>query len=119
WMTVLFAATVVLMSFSLCGIAVGIGALFPNFGTGSTAHRYDNPAKSGSRFGGTFCFVLSLVYIVLVIGAEAMPVYFQVGMNTERPWGVVVSWLFVSAVSLAAICVPLMLAIRKVERMEM
>jgi len=27
------------MSFALCGIAVGIGALFPNFTSGSTANR--------------------------------------------------------------------------------
>ena len=78
WLTLLFSATGVLMSFALCGIAVGIGALFPNFGTGSTANRRDdNPAKIVSGFGGTFCFVLSLVYISLVITAEALPMWLQ------------------------------------------
>ncbi len=119
WMTVLFSATVVLMSFALCGIAVGIGALFPNFGTGSTANRYDNPAKIVSGFGGTFCFVLSLVYIVLVIAAEALPVYFGLGVGSGRPWGVVVSWIFVSLLSLAAIVIPMSLALKKVGEMEM
>ena len=119
WMTVLFSATVVLMSFALCGIAVGIGALFPNFGAGSTANRYDNPAKIVSGFGGTFCFVLSLFYIVLVITAEALPVYFQVGGGGGRPWGVVISWIFVSLLSLVAIIVPMSLALKKVGEMEM
>ena len=119
WMTVLFSATVVLMSFALCGIAVGVGALFPNFSTGSTANRYDNPAKIVSGFGGTFCFVLSLVYIVLVILAEALPVYWGVGVGSGRPWGIVLSWIFVSGLSLLAIVVPMSLALKKVGEMEM
>ncbi len=120
WMAVLFTATVVWMSFALCGIAVGIGALFPNFGAGSTANRYDNPAKIVSGFGGTFCFVLSMIYITLVIGAEALPVYFGYGMTSDgRPWGLVVSWIFVSILSLAAIAVPMSLALKKMETMEM
>ena len=78
WLTLLFGATVVLMSFALCSIAVGTGALFPNFSRGASASRRDdNPAKIVSGFGGTLCFVLSLIYIVLVIGAEALPMYSQ------------------------------------------
>src|SRR5258708_32728833 len=82
WLALLFASTVVVMSFALCGIAVGIGALFPNFSSGSTANRRDdNPAKIVSGFGGTFCFILRLIYGVLVIGADVTPVYmsFAVG----------------------------------------
>ncbi len=120
WMAVLFTGTVVWMSFALCGIAVGIGALFPNFGTGSTANRYDNPAKIVSGFGGTFCFVLSMIYISLVIGAEALPVYYGYGTTFEgRPWGLVVAWIFVSLLSLAAIALPMSLALKKMEALEM
>src|SRR5205814_2634799 len=98
WLTLLFSATGVLMSFALCGIAVGIGALFPNFGSGSTANRRDdNPAKIVSGFGGTFCFILSLVYIILVIGSEVLPMYASFAANgfSERgqPLGLVFSWL--------------------------
>ena len=124
WLTLLFAATVVLMSFSLCGIAVGIGALFPNFGKGSTANRQDdNPAKIVTGFGGTFCFVLSLFYIILVLGAEALPVFMQMtdGIlhRDAQPWTMVAAWLFVSIISLIAITAPMQMALRRVELLEL
>ena len=92
WLTLLFGSTVVVMSFALCGIAVGIGALFPNFSSGSAASRRDdNPAKIVSGFGGTFCFILSLVYVVVVIGAEVAPMYASFAVNgfgeRGQPWG--------------------------------
>jgi len=117
WMLVLFSATAVLMSFALCGIAVGIGALYPNFRSGFTAYRHDNPAKIVSGFGGTFCFVLSLAYIILVIGAEAMPLYLGYAA-AGRAWSIVAAWLFVASVSLLAITVPLSLALRRLETLE-
>jgi ABC-2 type transport system permease protein len=123
WMTLLFSATVVLMSFSLCGIAVGIGALFPNLGTGSTANRRDdNPAKIVSGFGGTFCFVLSLAYISVVIAAEAIPMWLQlsgVAGREYQPWTMVGAWLFVSLISLVATTLPMQLALRHVEKLEL
>ena len=124
WLTLLFGATVVLMSFALCGIAVGIGVLFPNFGRGSTANRADdNPAKIVSGFGGTFCFVLSLVYIVLVIGAEALPMFLQMSdgllHQESQPWSMVAAWLFVATISLIAITLPMQLALRRVESLEL
>jgi ABC-2 type transport system permease protein len=122
WLTLLFSSTVVVMSFALCGIAVGIGALFPSFGSGSAVSRDDNPAKIVSGFGGTFCFVMSLLYIALVIGAEVWPMYtgFAAGGLTSRgqPWSLVFSWIFVSLFSLAAACIPMSLALKKVESLE-
>jgi ABC-2 type transport system permease protein len=122
WLTLLFASTVIVMSFALCGIAVGIGALFPNFSSASTAHRDDNPARIVSGFGGTFCFLLSLVYIVLVIGSEVLPMYQSFATNgfTDRgqPWAVVLSWIFVALLSLAATTIPMSLALKKVDNLE-
>jgi ABC-2 type transport system permease protein len=122
WLTLLLSATVVLMSFALCGIAVGTGALFPNFG--STAHRRDdNPAKIVSGFGGTFCFVVSLTYIVLIIGAEALPFYFYPawakGITETYSWAVVGSWIFTATISLVAISMPMSLALKRVESLEL
>jgi ABC-2 type transport system permease protein len=122
-LTLLFTSTVVVMSFALCGIAVGIGALFPNFGSGSTANRRDdNPAKIVSGFGGTFCFILSLVYVVIVIGAEVTPMYAGFAMGglgeREQPWGFVLAWIFVALLSLAATTIPMSLALKKVESLE-
>jgi ABC-2 type transport system permease protein len=123
WQTLLFASTVVLMSFALCGIAVGIGALFPNFGSGSTANRRDdNPAKIVSGFGGTFCFLLSLVYIGVVVSVEALPLCGRLLLGElgefAQSWALVGSWLFVSLLSLAAACVPMSLALKRVETLE-
>lgn len=123
WLTLLFASTVVVMSFALCGIAVGVGALFPNFSSGSSGHcRDDNLARIVSGFGGTFCFILSLVYIVLVVGSEVLPMYTSfaaTGFNDRgQPWGLVLSWIFVAFLSLATMTIPMTLALKKVESLE-
>jgi ABC-2 type transport system permease protein len=123
-LTLLFAGTIILMSFSLCSIAVGIGVLFPNFGTGSTANRRDdNPARVVSGFGGTFCFVLSMFYIVLVVGAEAFPMYSpwagRALAGLDQQTMMIYSWLFVSTISLIAISLPMALALKKVEKFEL
>lgn len=123
WQTMMFAATVVLMSFALCGTAVGIGALFPNFGTGSTAmRRDDNPAKIVSGFGGTFCFVISIVYLVIVISIEALPMYYQWLIpgwaDVDRTWIILAAWLIVSILSAIVTAIPMSLALKKVETME-
>jgi ABC-2 type transport system permease protein len=55
--TLLFAGVVTLMAFTLNGLAVGLGVLFPNF-------REPNPSKIVSGFGGTLCLVLSFLYIL-------------------------------------------------------
>ncbi len=61
WDRVLFfAAVIVVMTFSLNGLSTGLGILYPNF-------KENNPSKIVSGFGGTFCFVLSFVYILLSI----------------------------------------------------
>jgi ABC-2 type transport system permease protein len=123
WLTLLFASTVIVMSFALCGIAVGIGALFPNFTSGSTANRRDDdPARIVSGFGGTFCFILSLVYIILAIGSEVLPMYASFAANGfndhGQPWGLVFSWIFVALLSLVATTIPMSLALKKLESLE-
>jgi ABC-2 type transport system permease protein len=74
-----FAAVVSVMTFSLNGLAVGLGVLFPNV-------KETNPNKIVSGFGGTLCFVLSSVYIIaslslLVLGGG--------GFNSHSDWVVV------------------------------
>jgi ABC-2 type transport system permease protein len=110
------------MSFALCGIAVGIGTLFPNFSSGGASRRDDNPARIVSGFGGTFCFLLSLVYLVLVIGSEVLPMYVSYTgrgyVDRGESWGLVLSWLFVAVLSLAATAIPMSLALKKIESLE-
>jgi ABC-2 type transport system permease protein len=65
--TVFFTGAITVMSFTLNGLAVGLGVLYPNL-------REDNPGKIVSGFGGTFCLVLSFLYIlasVVLLGLGA------------------------------------------------
>jgi ABC-2 type transport system permease protein len=50
--TLLYAGAITVMAFTLNGLAIGLGAVYPNL-------REDNPSKIVSGFGGTFCLVLS------------------------------------------------------------
>ncbi len=50
------------LSIGLSGLAVGLGAMIPNF-------REPSPAKIAAGFGGTLNLVLSTVLIVLLIAA--------------------------------------------------
>jgi ABC-2 type transport system permease protein len=65
----LFGAVVTVMTFTLNGVAVGLGVLYPNL-------KETNPNKIVSGFGGTLCLVLSSLYIfgsmpLLVLGLLA------------------------------------------------
>jgi ABC-2 type transport system permease protein len=65
-----FGAVITVMTFTLNGLASGLGVLYPNFKEG-------NPSKIVSGFGGTFCLVLSFLYILgsvlmLAFGAAEM-----------------------------------------------
>ncbi len=55
--TLLYAGAITVMALTLNGLAIGLGAIYPNL-------KEDNPSKIVSGFGGTFCLVLSFVYIV-------------------------------------------------------
>jgi ABC-2 type transport system permease protein len=68
--TMYLSGIITVMTFTLTGLAIGLGALYPNF-------REDNPSKIVSGFGGTFCLVLSFLYIV---GSVTM-------MAVGSPWG--------------------------------
>ncbi len=68
--TIYLTGIIAVMTFALTGLAIGLGALYPNF-------KEDNPSKIVSGFGGTFCLVLSFVYIV---GSITM-------LAIGSPWG--------------------------------
>ncbi|MBC8324605.1 MAG: hypothetical protein H8E27_03130 [Verrucomicrobia subdivision 3 bacterium] len=60
-----FMAAISIMAIALNGLAVGMGVMYPNL-------KEDNPSKIVAGFGGTFCLVLSFVYIglaVMLLGA--------------------------------------------------
>jgi hypothetical protein len=74
--TLFFSVAVAVMTFTLNGMAAGLGALYPNM-------REDNPGKIVSGFGGTLCLVLSFLYIFasILMLALASPWW-----NISRGW---------------------------------
>lgn len=55
--TLHFVVAVTIMTFTLTALAIGLGVLYPNF-------KEENPSKIVSGFGGTFCLVVSFLYIL-------------------------------------------------------
>lgn len=58
--TLYFGGAITVMTLTLTSLACGLGVLYPNF-------KEDNPGKIVSGFGGTFCLVLSFVYIAFSV----------------------------------------------------
>ena len=112
---VFFVATVALMSASLCGLAVGLGVIYPNV-------REDNPSKIVSGFGGTLCLVVSFIYIIGMISLLSVPAmlpFFQTGLGGGT---VAAVRLICSAIALAGsallLFVPMRMAVRTVKTLE-
>ncbi len=60
---VLSLATGLAASMTLSAFSVGLGALYPNF-------KSESPSEIVSGFGATFVLVLSIMYIIYVVGIE-------------------------------------------------
>ena len=70
-------------AFALSGLAVGLGALFPNF-------KEDNPARIVSGFGGTLNFLTGMSYcgvVTLLLGAPSvMEALERIDAATRARW---------------------------------
>jgi ABC-2 type transport system permease protein len=113
-MMVLHVFTVAMISLGLSGLSVGLSALFPNL-------RETNPAKIVSGFGGTLNLILSLVYVSVVVVAEAIPVHLRaIGRLSPRGTaiGVSISIGVLVVLTLAAFGIPMRLGARKLRQME-
>lgn len=109
--TAYFLVVVAVMTLTLNGLALGLGTLYPNF-------KEDNPSKIVSGFGGTFCLILSFLYIV------ASVVLLAVGSPWSRDHGSHPLWVgaFWSAQLVLSACVggiPYRLGMRKVAHFEL
>jgi ABC-2 type transport system permease protein len=109
--TLYLTGAIAVMAFTLNGLAVGLGALYPNF-------KEDNPSKIVSGFGGTFCLVVSFLYIVASVVLLAL----------GSPWtrygeaggsGVVLGGGAFALLSALVGGLPLRLSLRRVLRFEL
>jgi len=109
--TLYFAAAVTIMTFPLTGLAIGLGVLYPNF-------KEDNPSKIVSGFGGTFCLVLSFVYILgsVVLLALSSPWQQLTNLSAMRSLAGLTGFALLS-VGLG--WVPLKLGLRRVGSVEL
>jgi ABC-2 type transport system permease protein len=68
--------TCVLLCLGLSSIAVGLGAMMPDFSERS-------PSKIAAGFGGTLNLVLSALYIMLIVVLTALPCHFYLIASTS------------------------------------
>lgn len=110
--TLFFISAITVMTFSLNGLAVGLGLLYPNF-------KEENPSKIVSGFGGTFCLIMSFLYIVgsvacLAFGAPRSGSV-TVGESIMRG---MLSWGSFAVMSFLIGYLPIRLGFRKLPSME-
>jgi len=115
WMMGLSLGTVLMMSFALTSISVGLGALTPNF-------KEDNPARIANGMGGTMNVFLSLGYVGLVISIEIWPAFLLATGRLDRlpSRGLLLGAdaAALAAVNAAAIVIPMRLGLRRWREME-
>lgn len=119
FMAWLGVATVAVLAFGLTSLAVGLGAIFPEF-------KEDNPARIANGLGGTVNIVLSLFYVVSNIAFE-VPLAFHFIALAERAqpatWveSLLPVWpllLGLAIVNAFVITMPMWIGIRNWRRME-
>lgn len=105
-----FAGAIALMSATLCGLAVGLGALFPNL-------REENPSKIVSGFGGTLCLVASFIYIAIFVALVSVPGLRRV-LEIEFILSDAAALAGALLVSVAVLLIPMSLATKRVKNLE-
>jgi len=111
--TLYFAIAVTVMTFTLNGLAVGLGVLYPNF-------KEDNPGKIVSGFGGTFCLVLSFLYIVASVTVLAFGSPWPWTRGSHPSPGLSLGcWTAFALLSITFGWLPLKLGLRKVASFEL
>jgi ABC-2 type transport system permease protein len=101
--------TITTATIALSGLAVGLGCLYPNF-------EEDNPARIVSGMGGTLTFVLSLIYVILVVVSHGLALH---GLRSgAASWAIVVWLLSVALLGSAAFFLPLRLGLSHLEKVE-
>jgi ABC-2 type transport system permease protein len=110
--TLYFALAITVMTFVLNAIAVGLGALYPNF-------RETNPSKIVSGFGGTFCLVLSFLYILGSVVTLAVGSPWGWRGDESEPGRAVTAWTVFILISALAGWLPLRLGLKRVAETEL
>jgi ABC-2 type transport system permease protein len=109
--------TITLYTLAASAMALGLGALFPHFGT-------ENAAQIPTSFGGLVFMMSSLSLLALVIVIEALPVasYLR-ALAAGRDPGIsaelVLCMAVVAALCTAATIIPLRIGLRRLQELEL
>jgi ABC-2 type transport system permease protein len=106
---------IIAANFGLAGLAVGLGALYPNF-------QEDNPARIVSGLGGTLNLLLSVAYVAVVAGLVTAVIQGKaLGLlgDPARFWAVLAGAVCgIVALSLVCALAPMRLGLGNLNRME-
>ena len=107
--------TIALMTFALCGLALGFGTLFPQFET-------ENAAQIPTSFGGLIFMIAAIALIAAVVTLEARPVY---GYLSSRFYGtptdpveMIIGFGLAALLCVATTIIPIGIAERRLEAVE-
>lgn len=116
FMMLLGVGTIALYTLAASALALGLGALYPQYDT-------ENAAQIPTSFGGLVFMMSSVVLLALVIAVEARPVLMHVqslrtGGNAVPAGELGVALLIVGALCVGTTVVALRLGLRRLERTE-
>ena len=110
--------TMVMATFALTALALGFGALYPNYES-------DNVAEIPTSFGGLLFMMAATIYLAAVILAEGWPVYVFLSGNLRgaSPGNIATLPLVLgiagaAALTLAAIVLPLRAGMKRVATLD-
>ena len=116
FMMVVGIGTIILLTLAISAMALGFGALFPQFDT-------ENAAQIPTSYGGLVFMMSTIALLAAVIVVEAVPVSnylrarFQ-GMPIPVNVWMVGAFVAVAAICLVATVVPLIVGLRRMEQFE-
>lgn len=118
FMMVLSLVSITVMTFAIAALALGFGAMFPRFET-------ENSAEISTGFGGLLFMMTAVAYLGLIVMLQAWPVY---SVLQARARGLPLSSVQIGGlafglgaallISVAAIVVPLRIAVQRVEDID-
>jgi ABC-2 type transport system permease protein len=107
--------SIVLMTFAIAGLALGLGAVFPQYET-------ENVAQIPTSFGGLIFMMASVALIGAVVVLEARPVYSYLSATAfgtaADPTGMVIGFGLAGVLCIATTLVPIRIALRRLEGAE-
>ena len=116
FMMTLSVSTIILLTFAISALALGFGALYPQFET-------ENAAQIPTSFGGLVFMMTTIVLVAGVIVLEAMPVYGYMsaafrGETVQITTSMILAFVGVLLLCITATAVPLRIGLRKMEEFE-